>query len=225
MSTPQRKGSNGGASTSKGHLCKRADIHELYAALTPGNMRFIFKENQYASVYLLHRQLDGKHAVLKILQNGMSEEEQILEEISALRMNRQLIGWGHTPNRELYYIFMEYMGVPLARTPFAHNANIVQHLKQAAIQRYHFNHGLVHTDQADNESNWTYRQVQTPAGQVVWQAELIDWEFYEMAQGHHYAPVNPQSAIIFDPACGIFVPEGMEHHLEAAAEESSDEEE
>lgn len=83
--------------------------------------------------------------VLKIIQNGMSEQAQILEEVSALRTNRQLIGWGHTPNEELYYIFMEYMGRALAQTPFVHDAHHIQQLKQEALQRYHINYGLIHT--------------------------------------------------------------------------------
>lgn len=181
-------------------------------------MALAFKQNQYASVYFLHGQLDGKHAVLKIIQNGMSEVEQILEEVSALRANRQLLGWGHTPDKELYYVFMEYMGLPLAQTPFGHDAAFIQQLKEAALHRYHITSGVIHTDQEDNETNWTYRQVVPhPGAQPVWQAELIDWEFFELAEHHNYVAVDPASAIIFDPACGIFVPQGMAHHLTPAA--------
>jgi len=192
------------------HVCKRADINALYAALNPANVHHLFQENQYAGIYLLQQPLDGKHVVLKILQNGMTEEDQILEEITALRMNGQLIGWGHTPNKELYYIFMEYMGVALAQTPFANNAQYIATIKQAALQRYHLTYGLIHMDANDNESNWTYRHL----GNNVWQAELIDWEFYEIDAGiTHYRPVDPNTAVVFDPRCGIFVPQVLAHHL------------
>jgi len=205
-----RSGSTGGTTARNPHVkCKRA-TNEIIQALSPGNIieDKPLKENQYCDVFKLKAKIDGKEAVVKIIENGMVDQEQIEEEVTALQTNGQLLGWGHTPDQKLYYLVMEYMGVPLEETPFKEDHERITKLKTAAINRYKLHYGLTHDDYEENESNWTYRQVNG-----VWQAELIDWEFYFVDEDHHaYRPINPKTAINLDPNC-IFVPPNMAHHL------------
>jgi len=177
-------------------------------------------------VYKLKSKIDGKEAVVKIsIIEDPDELEDVEREVTALKASHQFIGWGHSRDKKVFYIVMEYMGVPLAQTPEAFKgdkAKLTQ-AKQATIGRYQLHFGLTHTDSwtpelgeqdkddiaagLSNESNWTYRQV---GGK--WQGELIDWEFYEVVQGHHHFAAADGSAAP-DLGCDVFVPPELEKNI------------
>ncbi|KAF8344957.1 hypothetical protein F5887DRAFT_1282947 [Amanita rubescens] len=206
---------------------KRATPTELQAALHPNNIgqTFSLSHAEWRRVYKLKSKVDGKEAIVKIsIIVSEDELEDVEREVTALKANHQFIGWGHSRDKKVFYIVMEYMGVPLEKTPEAFKGDTakVTEAKKATIARYKQHFGLIHTDSwtpelgeqdenddtagLSNESNWTYRQV---GGQ--WQGELIDWDFYEAVEGHELARADESTAL--DLGCGVFVPPELEKNI------------
>ena len=56
----------------------------------------------------------------------------------------QLIDWAHTPDKKLYYLFIKNMGIPLRRTTFADDHNLVRKLQREAEKVYSSRYHLTH---------------------------------------------------------------------------------
>jgi len=127
-------------------VCKRATSNELVAALGTVDGQNSLLENEYCSVYHLTARVDNQNVILKVIQNGMKMEEVIHDEAWGLHNVEQLLGWGHTPNKKLYYLFMKNMGVPLSETraTFANDHRQVRKLQHKAeefyLSHYHLQH-------------------------------------------------------------------------------------
>ncbi len=84
--------------------------------------------------------------IVKVIQNGMRLENMIKDEAWALHNVKQLLGWAHTPNRRLYYLFIKYMGVPLSAVPdhVRNDHQLIRKLQRDAeefyLSRYHLEH-------------------------------------------------------------------------------------
>jgi hypothetical protein len=126
--------------------CKRATPNELIKALSTVDTEHPFPTDKDCIVYPLTTKVDNEKVILKVIHNGMEEEEEIKDEAWALHNVEQLLGWGHTPNKKLYYLFMKNMGVPLSETraTFANDHRQVRKLQHKAeefyLSHYHLQH-------------------------------------------------------------------------------------
>ncbi|KAF8325677.1 hypothetical protein F5887DRAFT_1018348 [Amanita rubescens] len=196
--TSLQKGGNGSTMETK---CKRATPNELIKALSTADTERQFPTDKDCIVYPLTTKVDNENVILKVIHNGMGEEEEIKDEAWALENVKQLLGWAHTPDKKLYYLFMKNMGVPLSQTTFANDYRQVRKLQRKAEEFYLSHYHLRHDDHGKDTKNWVYRKA---GGE--WRAELIDWECFTREDGYE-GYKNPPEPFEIDPNCGYFVPE------------------
>ncbi len=127
-------------------MCKRATTNELIKSLRTVDTEHPFPTDKDCIVYRLNAKVDNENMILKVIHNGMEEEKEIKDEVWALQNVEQLLGWGHTPDKKLYYLFMKNTGVPLSATPdhIRNDHQLVQKLQRDAerlyLSRYHLRH-------------------------------------------------------------------------------------
>lgn len=97
--------------------------------------------NLNCGVYHLTEKVDNENVILKVIISGVREPER---EAWGNYNVGQLLGWAHTPNKVLYYLFIKNMGVLLQDTELKDDPNQVRELKREAIQRYRSQYHLRH---------------------------------------------------------------------------------
>ncbi|KAF8325674.1 hypothetical protein F5887DRAFT_1085329 [Amanita rubescens] len=205
-STP--KGGNDSTMKKAAAKCKRATPNELIEALRIFDGQNPLLSEAGCSVYRLKEKVDNENVIVKVILNGMRSKKTIVDEAWALHNVEQLLGWAHTPNGRLYYLFIKDMGVPLSpQMPFAKDPQQLRELQLKAEKVYHSQYHLEHDDHNESPANWVFRQ---EAG-GEWRAELIDWEFFKRESGHKDYK-DPPAPFIIDPDC-VFVPPKMERYL------------
>ncbi len=129
--------------------CKRATANELIESLKSVDLKHPLLEKGHSCVYHLTEKIDGEDLILKVIQPGKERsEKRIPGEVRALYHVGQLRGWGYTPDRKFYYLFIKNMGIPLQallETTFGDNAERARDLRVEAekfyLSNYHIKHG------------------------------------------------------------------------------------
>jgi len=125
--------------------CKRATPNELIEALRMFDGQNPLLSEQDCSVYRLKEKVDNENVIVKVIQNGMRLKQMIEDEAWALHNVKQLLGWGHTPDKRLYYLFIKDMGVPLSpQMPFAKDRQQLRELQLKAEEFYRSQYHLEH---------------------------------------------------------------------------------
>ena len=97
-------------------------------------------------VYHLLSKIDNEEVVLKVIQidGRRRTKEKTEREAWGLHNVQQLLGWAHTSDNMIYYLFMKNMGVSLYDTPFANNPQLVRKLQDESLNVYSSQYHLKH---------------------------------------------------------------------------------
>jgi hypothetical protein len=125
--------------------CKRATPNELIEALRIFDGQNPLLSEAGCSVYRLKGKVDNENVIVKVILKGIKTKKVIEGEAWALHNVEQLLGWGHTPNNRLYYLFIKDMGVPLSpQMPFAKDRQQLRELQLKAEEFYRSQYHLKH---------------------------------------------------------------------------------
>ena len=128
-------------------MCKRATTTELIKSLDPVNVdeQHPLIETENCSVYRLFAKVDNEEVILKVIQvDGRRRTGAKTErEAWALHNVQQLLGWAHTSDNMIYYLFMKNMGVSYLNTRLS--TNRILKLQREAEKFYLSHYHLTHT--------------------------------------------------------------------------------
>ncbi|KAF8675497.1 hypothetical protein AX14_005103 [Amanita brunnescens Koide BX004] len=185
--------------------CKRATPDELTDTLKTMDKAVTIQEGKDASVYSLPAtmKVDNENVILKVINNN-DKNENAEREAWANHNVGQLLGWAHTPNKALTYLFIKNMGVEYWNTGL--NDDQLKQLYEEAKASYQSQYHLTHSD--PHELNFVFR-----IADGKWRAELVDWRHFIEEKGYkHYT--NPPEPFEIDPKC-VFVPRLMKKWVES----------
>ena len=123
--------------------CKRATDDELMGALSTADEAVPLQQAEDCSVYRLPVKVDNENVILKVIKNN-DEKKSAEREAWGNHNVGQLLGWAHTPDEALYYLFIINMGVPYWETELKKNRKLVKQLQHAAEERYQSQYHLKH---------------------------------------------------------------------------------